>query len=50
MYVGFWPVGVLTVQAGGSINPGNSSGTFNPSTLNLAGTYRAEITGLTAGT
>ena len=43
-------VGVLTVSSGGFINPGNSPGILNTGNYTQAGTYTAEITGLTAGT
>ena len=44
-------LGSLTVNAGGSVNPGNSPGVLTVNgAYNQAGTLVAEITGLTAGT
>ncbi|TAE78951.1 MAG: hypothetical protein EAZ84_00165, partial [Verrucomicrobia bacterium] len=44
-------VGNLTVDSGGSVNPGNSPGTLTVNgNYSQAGTLVAEITGLTAGT
>ncbi|QTN33864.1 autotransporter-associated beta strand repeat-containing protein [Akkermansiaceae bacterium] len=42
-------VGALSVQSGGFIAPGNSPGILNSGNYTQAGTYNAEITGLTAG-
>jgi autotransporter-associated beta strand protein len=43
-------VGALTIQSGGFVNAGNSSGILNTGHYNQVGTLVAEITGLTAGT
>ncbi len=42
--------GALTIQSGGFIAPGNSPGILNTGNYTQAGTYTAEIGGLTAGT
>jgi autotransporter-associated beta strand protein len=42
-------VGALTVNAGGTVAPGNSPGILNTGDYNQAGTLVAEITGLVAG-
>jgi fibronectin-binding autotransporter adhesin len=42
-------IGALTVSSGGFINPGNSPGILNTGNYVQAGTYNAEITGLTPG-
>lgn len=41
--------GALTVQSGGFIAPGNSTGILNTGDYSQAGLYTAEINGLTAG-
>jgi fibronectin-binding autotransporter adhesin len=43
-------VGALTINAGGTVAPGNSPGTLNTGNYNQVGTLVAEITGLAAGT
>ncbi|QTN32380.1 autotransporter-associated beta strand repeat-containing protein [Akkermansiaceae bacterium] len=43
-------VGALTIQSGGFVAPGNSPGILNTGNYIQAGTYAAEISGLTAGT
>jgi MYXO-CTERM domain-containing protein len=42
-------IGALTVSSGGFINPGNSPGILNAGDYIQAGTFMAEINGLTAG-
>jgi autotransporter-associated beta strand protein len=42
-------VGALTINAGGTVAPGNSPGILNTGNYNQAGTLVAEITGLVAG-
>lgn len=43
-------IGALTVSSGGFINPGNSPGILSTGNYVQAGTYNAEINGLTPGT